>query len=83
MGEGEKVPNKMNGEEGSRTKLAAFVAAIIHGTNCTGKWKSLGNAATCKNALILVYEPATPPAPSLPPGGRAWLLLVAAAILHN
>lgn len=58
---GEQVPNKMNGDEGSRTKLAAFVAAIIHGTNCTRKWKSLGNAATCKNALILVYESATPP----------------------
>lgn len=58
------MPNKMNGDEGSRTKLAAFVAAIIHGTNCTRKWKSLGSAATCKNALILVYEPATPPAAS-------------------
>lgn len=55
------MPNKMNGDEGSRTKLAAFVAAIIHGTNCTRKWISLGNAATCKNALILVYESATPP----------------------
>lgn len=68
-GGGGKVPNKMNVDEGSRTKLAAFVAAIIHGTNCTRKWKSLGNTATCKNALILVYESATPPQVGVPAAG--------------